>query len=82
MEGNNKNMFKENSRINFNRTAEVYDESSDGKFVAPMYEEIVSRVISTNPKKILDVGCGTGNVLIKLSANYKFGLYGVDISEI
>ncbi|NRT29496.1 hypothetical protein B0I68_003101 [Clostridium beijerinckii] len=51
MEGNNKNMFKENSRINFNRTAEVYDESSDGKFVAPMYEEIVSRVISTNPKK-------------------------------
>lgn len=81
VEGNNKNIFKENSKINFNRTAEVYDESSDGKFVAPMYEEIVSKVISANPKKILDVGCGTGNVLIKLSTNYKFGLYGVDISE-
>jgi ubiquinone/menaquinone biosynthesis C-methylase UbiE len=77
----NKNIFKENSKINFNRKAEVYDKSYDGKFVAPMYDEIINRIISANPKKILDVGCGTGNVLKKLVSNENLSLYGLDISE-
>ena len=77
----NKNIFKENSKINYNRQAEVYDESGDGKFVAPMYGEIVNRIMSANPKKLLDVGCGTGNVLMKLNANEDLSLYGLDISE-
>ena len=54
----NKNIFKENSKINYNRQAEVYDESGDGKFVAPMYGEIVNRIMSANPKKLLDVDVG------------------------
>ena len=77
----NKNIFKENSKINYNRQAEVYDESGDGKFVAPMYGEIVNRIRSANPKKLLDVGCGTGNVLMKLDTNEDVSLYGLDISE-
>ena len=77
----NKNIFKENSKINYNRQAEVYDESGDGKFVAPMYGEIVNRIMSANPKKLLDVGCGTGNVLMKLNSNEDLCLYGLDISE-
>lgn len=77
----NKNIFKENSKVNFNNHAEVYNESHDGKFVAPMYGEIINRIMSTNAKKILDVGCGTGNVLIKLSSNRDLKLYGLDISE-
>lgn len=77
----NKNTFKEKSKINFNKQAEVYDESSDGKFVAPMYSEIINRVKNTNAKKILDVGCGTGNILIKLVKNGDLSLYGLDISE-
>lgn len=78
---NNKNIFKENSKINFNNHAEVYNESHDGKFVAPMYDEIINRIMNTNAKKILDVGCGTGNVLIKLSGNKDLSLHGLDISE-
>jgi len=76
-----KNVFKENSKMNYNKQAGIYDEKGDGKFVAPMYGEIINRVISANPKKILDVGCGTGNVLIKLSSNEELSLYGLDISE-
>ena len=41
----NKNIFKENSKINFNNQAEIYDESGDGKFVAPMYDEIINRIM-------------------------------------
>ena len=76
-----KNVFKENSKMNYNKQAGIYDEKGDGKFVAPMYGEIINRVISANPKKILDVGCGTGNVLIRLSSNEELSLYGLDISE-
>ncbi|MDD3224947.1 MAG: class I SAM-dependent methyltransferase, partial [Clostridium sp.] len=77
----NKNIFKENSKVNFNNQADVYNDSHDGKFVAPMYGEIINRIMSTNAKKILDVGCGTGNVLMKLSSNRDLNLYGLDISE-
>lgn len=77
----NKNVFKENSKINYNNQAGFYDKSSDGKFVAPMYGEIVNRINSANPKKLLDVGCGTGNVLIKLNSTKDLSLYGLDISE-
>lgn len=77
----NKNIFKENSKKNYNNQAEFYDESGDGKFVAPMYSEIINRIMSANPKKILDVGCGTGNVLMKLNTNEDLSLYGLDISE-
>lgn len=77
----NKNIFKENSKINYNNQAEVYDRSGDGKFVAPMYDEIIDRIMDANPKKLLDVGCGTGNVLMKLNSNEDLCLYGLDISE-
>jgi ubiquinone/menaquinone biosynthesis C-methylase UbiE len=77
----NKSIFKEKSKVNFNKQAEAYDEGHDGKFVSPMYDEIVNRVLSLNPKKILDVGCGTGNILIRLAKNKDLSLYGLDISE-
>lgn len=76
-----KDVFKENSKKNFNSTAKFYDESNDGKFVAPMYDEIIIRVNSLKPKKLLDVGCGTGNVLMKLIKSNNIELYGLDISE-
>lgn len=76
----NKNIFKENSKVNFDNQAEFYDESGDGKFVAPMYDEIINRVVRINPKNLLDVGCGTGNILMKLLKN-NIKLYGLDISE-
>lgn len=80
MESSN-NIFKENSRNNYNKQADIYDKSGDGKFVAPMYDEIIQRILNANPKKILDIGCGTGNVLIRLESNKDFKLYGLDISE-
>ncbi|AOR24457.1 class I SAM-dependent methyltransferase [Clostridium taeniosporum] len=78
---NNKNNFKNKSKINFNNQADIYDISGDGKFVAPMYAEIINRIVSLKPKKLLDVGCGTGNILMKLSKNTNIELSGLDISE-
>ena len=58
-----KNIFKENSKINFDEQAEHYNEGFDGKFVKVMYDEIINRVNNINLKSLLDVGCGTGNIL-------------------
>ncbi|AAK81349.1 ubiquinone/menaquinone biosynthesis C-methylase UbiE [Clostridium acetobutylicum] len=78
---NNNEIFKEKSRENFNKTADIYDESHDGKFVAPMYDEIIKRILRANPKTVLDVGCGTGNVLKILAKDENLSLYGLDLSE-
>ena len=76
-----KNIFKENSKINFDKQADHYDEGFDGKFVKVMYDEIISRVNNINPKSLLDLGCGTGNILVKLNRNKNIKLYGLDLSE-
>ncbi|MEY8001388.1 hypothetical protein AB8U03_14500 [Clostridium sp. Mt-5] len=41
-----KTFFKENSKANFDRQAESYDEGHDGKFVKVMYNEVIERVNS------------------------------------
>lgn len=68
------------TKKHFEESAEYYDESFDGKFVKPMYEHILRRLKKEERARILDVGCGTGNVLKEL-VNGSRQLYGVDLSE-
>lgn len=75
-----KNIYKEKSKENFNEIADKYSVSHDGKFVEPMYEEVINRIKVLNPKSILDVGCGTGIILNQFK-NKGIELYGLDISE-
>lgn len=71
--------YKDKSAKYFDKCAEKYDESSDGKFVKSMYGEIIKSILNYNPKKLLDLGCGTGNILMKL-CDEDIDLYGIDIS--
>lgn len=79
--------MKENTSIklttknHFDETAENYDKSYDGKFVKCMYGEILNRIITLNPRKVLDLGCGNGNVLKLLNENMDAKLYGLDLSD-
>lgn len=65
----------------FNKTAEDYDTSHDGKFVQCMYREILARVPDTKGQRILDLGCGNGNILKTLKERIPAEYYGLDISE-
>ena len=71
---------KEKTKQHFNETASDYNNSSDGKFVEPMYEVIVEEIQKLQGGKILDVGCGNGNLFTYLPDG-KYGLFGVDFSE-
>lgn len=71
---------KEKSIKHFNSTALEYDSSFDGKFVKVMYEPLLEELEKDAEGKLLDVGCGTGNILCKL-VNGKRQLFGIDLSE-
>ena len=70
---------KEKTMQHFNKTAANYNSTSDGKFVEPMYEPILNEIQKLQSGKILDVGCGNGN-LFTLLHDGKYELYGVDFN--
>ena len=71
---------KEKTKQHFNETASSYNTSDDGKFVAGMYDVLVDEIQKSQSGKILDVGCGNGNLFTMLPDG-KYDLYGVDFSE-
>ena len=71
---------KEKTKEHFNETASDYNNSSDGKFVEGMYDVLVEEIEKSESGKILDVGCGNGNLFTLLPEN-KYELYGVDFSQ-
>ncbi len=71
---------REKTREHFNRTAACYDASSDGRFVRPMYAAIVNEIARSEGGRILDVGCGNGNLFTFLPKG-KYELFGVDFAE-
>nr|WP_321023266.1 methyltransferase domain-containing protein [Clostridium neonatale] len=78
---NMKNNIKKNSELHFNEIAKNYNNSHDGKFVKCMYDEIIDRVLKKQPKDILDLGCGNGNILSILSDCTDANLFGLDLSK-
>lgn len=72
--------YNQKSKQYFDSQAENYDNSHDGKFVLPMYNEILRRIEKANVRALLDIGCGTGNVLARLM-NTDISLLGIDISD-
>ncbi|WP_458453104.1 class I SAM-dependent methyltransferase [Methanobrevibacter sp.] len=71
---------KEKTKKHFNETAAYYNDSGDGRFVAEMYGVMVREILKSETGKILDVGCGNGNLFTMLP-NDKYELYGIDFSE-
>lgn len=71
---------KEKTMRHFNETASDYNNSDDGKFVKEMYATLVDEIQKSESGKILDVGCGNGN-LFKMLPDDKYELFGVDFSK-
>lgn len=61
------------------KTKEYYEKHADtySTFISPWRMQLIAQYNSKN-KVILDLGCGTGNYLLKLSNN---NVFGIDISK-
>jgi ubiquinone/menaquinone biosynthesis C-methylase UbiE len=72
---------KECSRKSFDNEAKTYDSSHDGKFAGIVYDDLAERILQTKPRRLLDLGCGNGNVLMKITGTDNLELYGLDLSR-
>ena len=74
--------YKDKNKKYFNKTSKYYYTQGDGKFANPTYEEVIPRVIKAQPKIMLDLGCGTGDMVKQiLEKEPDIQVCGLDIAE-
>ncbi len=74
------NDYKEESKETFNKQAEKFDSDNTGKHSRELYDDVLHKLSQFSFNKLLDVGCGTGNLLSLISSKYEVQLSGVDLS--
>lgn len=76
------NLYKEKSKKCFDKDADNYETTYNGKHAKKTYGVVLKIVKESHSKNLLDVGCGTGKVLSELKKyNSKIKLSGIDLSE-
>jgi ubiquinone/menaquinone biosynthesis C-methylase UbiE len=69
------------SRISYNKKADDYENTFDGRFTFKFKELLLQTVVIPDGGKLLDIACGNGRLLKMLSQSFRFSGYGADISE-
>lgn len=76
------NIFAEKSRESYNKIADDYDNTFDGKYTENFKKKSLGEIIiKPGNNNVLDVACGNGTLLKMLSAKFNIHGYGIDISE-
>lgn len=76
------NNHKKLSKDAFNIQATTYDTDKNGEHARKLYPHIIDKLADITFYNLLDVGCGTGEILNTVSILYPAALlYGIDISE-
>ena len=60
--------------------AKEYDDSRDGRVVSGMYREVIRRAVSLPGDRVLDLGCGNGNLIRMLGEVKQVSCWGADLS--
>jgi ubiquinone/menaquinone biosynthesis C-methylase UbiE len=77
-----KNDRKTLSNIEFSKDAANYDQSRRYSSLRESYPKIVAEALSQPFKTVLDIGCGTGALLMMIHERKKDArLFGIDLSE-
>jgi len=72
--------YKIESREKFHKQAEKYDSGNKGKHARSLYESVLNKLDELSFSNLLDVGCGTGNLLKLISSKYDVKIAGVDLT--
>lgn len=73
--------YEEKSRMSYDQKAEEYDNTFDGRFTEKFKQMLLEEIVVEPGSSILDVACGNGTLLYRLSRIHEFQGYGIDISE-
>ncbi|MBN2099242.1 MAG: class I SAM-dependent methyltransferase [Dehalococcoidia bacterium] len=73
--------YEEKTREYFDKTASTYDSRFDGRIAACFHDTVLEKLVGMGRRSVLDIGCGTGVMLSRISAmSPDVKLHGVDIS--
>lgn len=75
------NQFERKSKTIYDKKADTYEQSFDGKFTRKFKRILLEAIHINNGDSILDVACGNGRFLNMLSHKADIHGFGVDISE-
>lgn len=73
--------MKREKEFNFGKRAEQYDGGFEGRYSKKFYTALLSQIKPITAAKVLDVGCGTGYLLKKISESYKITGSGIDVER-
>jgi ubiquinone/menaquinone biosynthesis C-methylase UbiE len=76
----NQESYKLKSKQGFNRQAKSYDHDKNGAHARSMYPYILDKIKKLQFENILDIGCGTGEILSVVTKHNGVRAYGIDIS--
>jgi Methylase involved in ubiquinone/menaquinone biosynthesis len=64
----------------YDKKADNYDNTFDGRFTERFKKALLSAIDVSNGDSVLDIGCGNGTLLSRLSNIQSIAAFGVDIS--
>ena len=73
--------MSEKRDFKFDKKAEKYDDSYEGKLSEKFYTLVTGNVELTDGMEVLEMGCGTGTILHRLSQKCSISGHGVDVEE-
>ena len=75
------NIYEKRSKNSYDKKAENYDSTFDGKFTVKFKRMMCETVCINANATVVDVACGNGRLLNMLAEKNSFNGYGVDISD-
>ena len=74
-------MHNSKKEVRFDKRANKYDGGFEGRFLNKFYNTLMDFIQITPNSKILDVACGTGEILKRMDEKFEIDGYGVDIDD-
>lgn len=74
-------VFKEKSKAAFNKQAKFYDSTYYGQHAQNLYDCVIDTLNRYKFQNVLDIGCGTGNILVEVLKKRSVSAAGIDLSE-
>ena len=73
--------FNEKSKAAYNKKADDYDNTLDGKFTRKFKQLLIENITLEDNQNVLDVACGNGSLLALLNQRKSINGYGIDVSD-